>query len=391
MKPNRILHLMALAAIANLPSHRLHGQTAETAEPPKLQTRLEAQGRLVVNSRHQSGEDDDVHGFLIRRARADFQGHAGNPDWTYRARVNANTTDGNVKLEYAYIGMPLPGGFRAEAGQIKPQFAREESVNAFRQLAVERSYTADYFTVDFTQGAELSKKADRARAFLALHDGSYAANTDFSGDRTELGIAGRIEFMPAGRWEQFADFSSARTDGLGCLLGLALDYEIGEEGAATYTPDILKATADASLEVHGFTLFGALYGQKFDDHDENHDSDLPDNLADAEQYGIVLQAGTLLPPEGLELFGRAELIEFDNLYYRNKGEDFQKASGSLASDPLTILTTGLNYHMPKYNTKLSLDLVWALDPVPCANTGSGLLDTLEDDQSALRAQLQWRF
>ena len=179
--------------------------------------------------------------------------------------------------------------------------------------------------------------------------------------------------------------------GLGCLLGLALDYEIGEEGAATYTPDILKATADASLEVHGFTLFGALYGQKFDDHDENHDSDLPDNLADAEQYGIVLQAGSLLPPEGLDLFGRAELIEFDNLYYRNKGEDFQKPSGSLASDPLTILTTGLNYHMPKYNTKLSLDLVWALDPVPCANTGAGLLDTLEDDQSALRAQLQWRF
>jgi hypothetical protein len=79
------------------------------AEPSgKLDTHLELQGRHVYNSYESQGsEDQDAQGFLIRRARADFRGTAVDPDWNARLRANANSADGEIVLEYAYIGFPV--------------------------------------------------------------------------------------------------------------------------------------------------------------------------------------------------------------------------------------------------------------------------------------------
>lgn len=206
-----------------------------------LRTNIEGQVRYIYNHSDQApGIDEDESGFVFRRARLDFRGHAIDPKLTYRLRLNVNRSNGNAFLEYAYLGYALADGWNVNVGQLKPQFAREESVNAFRQLAVERSYTADYFTIDFTQGAELSYKGDALRAYFSVHDGSYASNSEFNADRTNVAVAGRLEYRLAGDWKQFDDFTSWSSDKLGVLIGAAIDYELGEEGSGTHTPDVLK-------------------------------------------------------------------------------------------------------------------------------------------------------
>ncbi|MCD4748574.1 MAG: OprO/OprP family phosphate-selective porin [Thermoanaerobaculales bacterium] len=356
-----------------------------------LRINPEFQIRLLYNTRDNEpgrvGEDN--HGFQLRRARLDFRGHAFDPKLTYRLRVNADRSDGDVYLELAYFGYQVANDWNVKIGQIKPLFVREENVKAFRQLAVERSYAADYFTIDFTQGAELTYDGDQGwRASLAVHDGSYAANTEFNADRTDFAVAGRAEFRPAGDWKQFADFSSWSSDDFGLLLGVAGDFEAGEKRSGTSTPDLYKFTADISAEFGGANLFVAGYLRKFSD---NNDPTLPSNLDDATQLGLVAQGGVFVIPDTFELFGRYEWIDFDGVYYRNSGAGTQGGTGDLAGDDHIIVTIGGNWFFKKHNAKLTVDLVWALDPLPVSNTGGGLLSNSEDDQFAIRAQWQFAF
>src|SRR5690606_38208544 len=147
-------------------------------------------------------------------------------------------------------------------GRFKPQFLREENVSGFQQLAAERSYLADYFTVDYSEGAELAYATDRFRASAAVHDGSYSANTDFNADRTDAAVSGRVEFLVAGDFKQFSDFTSWSNDEFGLLIGAAAGYEFGESDGGDI-PDLFKYTVDASAEFGGFNLFGAIVGQSF--------------------------------------------------------------------------------------------------------------------------------
>ena len=356
-----------------------------------LRINPEFQIRYIYNTRdgEAAGTDEDENGFQLRRTRLDFRGHAYRPELTYRLRFNADRSDGAVKLEYAYIGYQFADDWNVKVGQFKPLFAREEIVNAFRQLAVERSYAADYFTIDFTQGVELTYEPKGPwRASLSLHDGSYASDSEFSADRTDFAVAGRVEFLLAGDWTQFDDFTSWSSDDFGLLLGIAGDYERGEEGGGTSTPDIYKLTGDVSAEVGGANLFVAGYLQKFSD---NGDAALASNLDNATQLGLVVQAGFFVIPDKFELFGRYEWIDFDGVYYRNSGSGTQGGTGDLAQNDLGIVTVGGNWYFQKHNAKLTVDLVWALDPVPASNSGSGILTSAEEDQVALRAQWQFAF
>ncbi len=355
-----------------------------------LRVNVEGQVRYVYSAAEQpNGTDGDENGFVMRRARLDLRGHAIDPDLTYRLRLSMDRADGRALLELAYLGYAFADGWNVNIGQIKPMFAREENVNPFRQLAVERSYAADYYTVDFTQGLEVSYSGDALRGFFSIHDGSYAANSDFNADRTNFAATGRVEYRLAGTWKQFDDFTSWSGDKFGLLLGAAVDYELGEEGSGTHTPDILKYTADVSAEFGGANLFAALYGQHLCDNGSAGAGGLPTNLA-ANQFGLVVQGGAFIVPDKVEPFVRYEWMTFDGVYYRNNGAGTQTGTGNVADDDLSIITAGVNYYIRKHNIKFTLDGMYALDPVPVANSGAGLLRS-SGEQFVLRAQMQWAF
>ena len=150
----------------------------------------------------------------------------------------------------------------------------------------------------------------------------------------------------------------------------------------------MRARRDISAEFGGANLFVAGYLQRFSDHD---DAALPTNLDDATQIGLVAQAGAFVIPDKVELFGRYEYINFDCVYYRNSGAGTQGGTGNLAKNDLSLITVGANWYLQKHNAKFTVDLVWALDPVPANNSGSGLLTSADDNQVALRAQWQLAF
>jgi hypothetical protein len=68
----------------------------------------------------------------------------------------------------------------------------------------------------------------------------------------------------------------------------------------------------------------------------------------------------------------------------------------LDADDLNLLTFGLNYYINKQQTRFTLDVVWALDPLPSGLGDLALLgllpdDSDEEDQITVRAQLQLMF
>lgn len=351
----------------------------------RLRMNVEGQFRYIFNSSDQNpGTDENVGGFVTRRTRVDLRGHAFEPALTFRVRLNVDRANGNAFIEYAYLGYDLNDAWNVKVGQIKPLFLREEQVNAFRQLAVERSYTADYFTVDFTQGAELTYDSESLRLAFSAHDGSYAPNSEFNADRTDIAFVGRADWRLAGDWKQFDDFTSWSGDDFGALIGVAAAYELGESGA-TDLPDVFKYGADVSLEFGGANLFASMTGQQF-----QNDEALP-GLETANQWGVVVQGGVFLVPDKIELFGRYEWIDFDGFYYRNSGAGTQGGTGALTDDQVSMITIGANWYFRKHNLKLSVDVLHALDPIRVANTGAGILRSPEDGQTALRTQLQWSF
>lgn len=356
----------------------------------RLRIGLESQIRYIFNTVDDEGADDDEEfGFQIRRARVDFRGHAISPNFLYRLRLASDRGTGATELELATVGYKVTDELTITGGRFKPQFLREENVSGFRQLALERSYISDYFTVDYTEGVEAAYETGPLHLAFAVHDGSYGRNTEFNNDRVDAGFSGRAEFVAAGDYKQFEDFSSWADEELAVLLGAGVDYELGEGSDAEDFPDLLKYTLDASAELGGFTLFAAFYGQSFTGDADG--AGLPANLDEADQYGFVVQGGAFAIPDKLELFARYEFVDFDGVFYRNSGGGTAGGTGDIAEDELSLVTVGGNYYFRKHSAKAGVDLVYALDPVPASNTGSGLLSSDEDNQIAIRTQFQFQF
>ncbi len=334
---------------------------------------------------------DDVSGFQLRRGRLTFSGNAINPQLTYKLQPAYECGTGNLRLDDAWLAYEFTPGLRLKGGQFKPYFLREENVGAFLQLAAERSYLADYFTIDFTQGAELTYDIGQLHLAFAAHDGSYAQNTDYNGDRSVFALSGRAEYVLAGDWKQFRDFTSWPKEPFALMIGAGADYEQGQHGPGTNTPNVFKYTADVSAEFGGANLFAAIVGQEFTDDANPAVGGLPTNLNGAHQFGFVAQGGVFVIPDKLEPFARYEWMNWGGVYYRNNGGAVQNASRNLTDDRLSIVTVGANYYFAKHKAKLTVDLVYALDPVPVSNTGGGLVRSAKEDQLALRCQFQFRF
>ncbi len=339
-------------------------------------------------------DDDSEAGFQLRRFRLNFTGNFINKDLTYGIRLALDRSNGNAQLDNAFIAWKFADGWKVQGGSYKPQFLHEENVSGFSQLAVERSYVADYFTLDYTQGVEVSFESDLFRASAVIYDGSYSGfgtSTEFNNDRTDIAVAGRAEVKLAGDWRQFRDFTTWSTDKLGILVGVAGAYELGEDGGGggnAAAADIFKWTADVTVEWNIFNFHAAVTGQHFDD---NSNSGIA-NLDGADQIAFVIQGGVFVVPDVVELFARYEFIDFDGVYYRNSGGNTQGGTGNVAGDDtLSIVTVGANYYLKKHNAKFTIDVLVALDPVPVANTGAGLVTSGDDKQVVVRAQAQFRF
>ena len=117
----------------------------------------------------------------------------------------------------------------------------------------------------------------------------------------------------------------------------------------------------------------------------------PLTFDEQDMYGVLFQTGYMLT-ERLQPFARYEYIDLDNL-----GSE----TGGSTVDDISILTVGANYYLNHHAAKLTLDVLYAFDPIPSipgvidASGGgpTGLLPDSgnEEDQIVVRAQMQLMF
>lgn len=351
------------------------------------------QFRYILNFRDEGDNglggavnDDFESGFQTRRTKLTFDGKIYN-DFFYKIQGVFARNGGGFALEDAYFGYDFGNGFKLQGGQFKSPFLREELVSSKRQLAADRSFTNGLFTFGRTQGIMLTYSEENWRTMLSFNDGERAANTDFitnnqglggvRGGEGDFGFTGRFEYLGAGNWKQFDDFTSARgSEGFAWLLGAAVHYQ---DGAASLVTDnggsVFSWTVDASLEGDGWNAYGAFIGRHVD-------GEFTD-AASADQYGFVAQAGYYVT-EDIEPFVRWDALIPD--------------SGSM----FNVLTFGGNYYVHGHAAKFTLDVQWFFDapadsggfdqgPLGGSSSIGFLGSAAEEDEIVIRAQFQLLF
>ncbi len=251
-----------------------------------------------------------------------------------------------------------------------------------------------------------------------------------AGAGVDFALTARVDVKLMGEWDQWDDFQAWDGEPMAVFFGAALHYEelqtgFGSEplvpGGVAFDPagngfatgddliigdaydginnSVLSWTVDASVEYQRLGAYVAGYGQHLIESDDLDTSagfqafGVPATI-DApnwNNYGLQIMAGYQVIPNELEPFIRYERIMLDeDLVVLEDTED------------LNIITFGVNWYGHKHDSKLTVDVTVALDPVNegflLGSVASGL-DSLglqqdaygEDGQVALRAQYQLRF
>lgn len=323
-------------------------------------------------------DDDDEGGFQTRRLALMLSGYIGSPRVSYMLMPTVSRSTGATRFEYAFIKYKLDDQWEVMAGQIKAPFTREWLTSARLQPMIERSYVNAQFTSLYVQGVQATRLDDHTRLRLAVHNGTWGWNTEFDADRTDYALGARGEWKVFGDWKQFKDTVGWSGDH-GLLLGSAVQFDRGETGGGTAAPDIFKYTSDISLEGDGWNLFGTFIGR----HIESNGSA---SILEADQWGAFIQGGVFIVPDKVDLYARYEWIDSD-------GVAFKQSTGvttATDNDVAQLITVGTNWFLRGHNTKLSFDVIHALNGLPRTDTSTGLRAS-DDPSTTVRSQVMISF
>ncbi len=331
-----------------------------------------------LNNNAPGEADDEEGGFQTRRLALMLSGYIGSPRVSFMIMPTFSRTTGVSRLEYVFLKYKVDDRWEVMAGQFKAPFLREWLTSARLQPMIERSYVNSQFTSLYVQGVQATRQDDDTRLRLTLHNGTWGWNTEFDADRTDYALGVRGEWKVFGNWKQFKDTIGWAEDN-GLLLGSAVQFDRGETGGGTATPDILKYTCDISKEGNGWNLYAAFTGR----HIESNGSA---SILDAQQWGAVLQGGIFLVPDKVDLYARYEWIDVD-------GVAFKQSTGvttATGDDVAQLITMGTNFFLRGHATKLSFDVVHAFNGLPSSDTGAGLRAS-DGPSTTLRSQVQISF
>jgi phosphate-selective porin OprO and OprP len=331
--------------------------------------------RYIYNNQDTSTGDEDEGGFQTRRAKIMFDGHISSPKIGYHVQLarDGASTQGDIIVEEYDISHALNDNLTVSAGVMKLPFLREELVSSTRQLAVERSTTNEFFTLNRAEGVQLAYAEDNWLVRLMISDGANSGLSEFDADTAETAITVRGDIALEGDLDQGKDFTGWSGEGQSIILGGAYHIEWGDS-RNTGTADYSTWTADLSYENNGLNLFGSYVGSTID-----WDAS---GAPDRDMTGVVIQGGLDIVPDKFELFGRWAYIDGD-------------ISGQ---DEFDACTVGVNYYVNGHRAKFTADVIWLNEDMPTANpfganamsNGLGLITGTEDEM-AVRTQFQLLF
>ncbi len=316
--------------------------------------------------------DEDEGGFQTRRLKLKFDGHVSSPKIGYHVQL-AHDSSGSTFLEEYHVSHRISDNLEIAGGKMKLPFLREELVSSSRQLAVERSTTNEFFTLNRAEGVRLTYGEENWVVNFMVSDGANSETSEFDDDSSETALTLRGDIALEGDLDQGKDFTGWSGEGQSIILGGAAHYELGD-GKNGGTADYHAYTVDLSYENSGFNLFGAYIMGEVDPDASGAD--------DREMNGIVIQGGLHVVPDKVELFARWEYIDGD-------------VSGE---DEFDAWTLGVNYYINGHQTKFTADVVFLNEMLPTANpfgasassNGLGLI-TGTEDELAIRTQFQLLF
>lgn len=367
---------------------------------PRIRIGGQLQFRYTADFRDDDGvEEEFAHGFEAVRTKilveTDLTESLGA-----RLSFNAGSLSNGAptgesgsefEVEDAYASWRVSDGLYLKWGQFKPNYLYEESVDDAYQTFVDRSPIAEYLGQQWTEGVQLTWQGDSARVSVGVFDGFGTWGTSYdSPDESDIsiGVRGDLKFGDA-PWRQFGDFSSWRGNDWGLRLGGALVYQsFGETGAASPVDDAQRIdyTLDGQLEGDGWAVGGSFAGMYVDLDDGPID--------DISSHAFNVFASFFITSQ-LEFVGR-----LTGLY-----PDTESVTGD--EDDFYFVEAGANYYFvpESHALKLQVDFVWALDETaglgsvsnnngirPVGNGAlTGLLGSMDEDELAIRAQIQMLF
>lgn len=330
--------------------------------------------RYIYNNQDTNTGDEDEGGFQTRRLKLKFDGHVSSPKIGYHVQLarDSASSSGDIILEEYHVSHQLNDNLEIAGGLIKLPFLREELVSSTRQLAVERSLTNEFFTLNRAEGVRLTYGDDNWVVNFMVSDGANSELSEFDDDEAEIALTIRGDIALEGDLNQGKDFTGWSGEGQSIILGGAYHLEYGDSRNGG-TSDFDAYTVDLSYENSGFNAYGAYVGASID----------PDSgAADRDMNGFVVQGGLHVVPDKVELFVVYAFIDGD-------------VSGE---DDFDAWTAGVNYYINGHQTKFTADVIWLNEMVPTANpfgasiTSNGLgLITGTEDELAVRTQFQLLF
>ncbi len=361
-----------------------------------------------------TANDDLESGFTIRRAKINFGGHIGSPKLGYDIQLAVDRGSNTAIADKIKISYDINDCWSLWFGEDKAPFLREELISSSKQMAVERSYVNEIFTVDKVQGVALEYSSDMIKGSVMISDGlksgdgsgsayrftqldDYDAqpvdrtgiSKDFDDDASDFALTARIDAKLAGDWKQWEDFTAWDGEEMAVFVGAAIHWEEGETGDGFDNNDFFAYTVDTSLEVQRFSAYMAFIGLH-----TNVERQAAVAAQDYNIFGFVGQVAYQIPmadKQILEPFIRYEWVDFDNAIST-------AAAPATADDEVQLITVGFNYYFAKHAAKFTLDVVYAFDAIPIGEAGLGLNSDrvpaggiANDDQTVIRAQFQLLF
>jgi len=330
-----------------------------------LQIRLRAQ--LLYTLVHDDAEDDVEHGLQLRRARVVFGGNFFGEHNKFKTELALSPRDMGFKDGTAHQTPILDWYFEFDhlqsltlrVGQYKVPYSRQRVVSSGDLQLVDRSLANGEFNLDRDVGFDFRSKDFMGWGKLRYYAGVYLGeNRDpFETDNFELFYLGRIELLPLGMFEDYAEADFERSLKPKLSVGAAYAFVDGAKknrGILGSTPtdggttDYHNVTADVVLKAAGFSFTGEFFyragrrnfGNATVTDDAGVDVAAP---LEASRTGLgwFAQAGFLIPRLPLELAARYGQV--------------RKLGDSSTAPVEDELGGGLSYYIARHQFKLQLD------------------------------------
>lgn len=297
-----------------------------------------------------------------------------------------------TRLYEGWIKQRLTENIAVKAGIFKLPFTREFLVYEGLQLAVERSLIDWRFGLGRSQGVQLDMALGPVRTQVAFTNGSTALFSIRNREQvppyaayrpdTEWSVTGRLEWLLAGEWEQFRQFTSPSHEEFGLMLGVAGTGQSQERDRSTDNPKnkLYGLTADASIDFGGASLFASMIWERQMDPGGDIDS--------LDYWGLVAQGSMYVDPKW-EVYARYEMGgPFNQVLVDPEGT-------GLDTQGVSILTVGFNWYLDGQDVKFTTDFGVSFDPITgfmtVDQTGWRTDPENHHAQFLIRSQLQLMF